>query len=190
MNDLIDDDAEEWLPLAEVARIKGVTRQTVSERVARLEGQGLLTTRSGPGGTKLVNIGEYEFRVRETADLAKEQAAATAQANFDDPGYRNAQTQKIKIETAVKAYELRKLRGELVDITRVNDVVAQVGEEIRRPLDQFPLRADEIHAAGASGGAVAVRSKLKEIVFEVRGAITEALRKLADSGGTSGDSSA
>ncbi len=184
-----DDGDEQWLPIAEVARVKGVARQTVWEKVAQLEKEGLLKTRSGPRGTKLVNFGEYEFLVRETSDLAKERAAETTQTGLEDPGYRSAQTRKIQVETAVKDYELRKLRGELVDVTRVNEVIAQVGEEIRKPIDQLPLRAEEVHAAAAGGGGGAVRSKLREIAFDVRGAVTEALRKLADLGGdTSGGS--
>jgi hypothetical protein len=183
-------DDEQWLPIAELARIKGVARQTVWQKVTELESEGLLTTRPGPKNTKLVNVGEYEFRVRETADLVKEQAAATTRANFEDPALRDAQTRKLKIETALKVYELGERQGRLVDITRVNEVIAQVGEELRKPLDQLPLRADEVHAAAASGGAVAVRSKLRDIAFDLRGAAMEALRKLAELGNKSGSSPA
>lgn len=170
-------DDEQWLSIAELARLKGVARQTAHEKVMRLERQGLLTTRPGPGGTKEVNLGEYEHRTRELGDLVKEQAAATA-ASFDDPALRDAQRKKIQIETALKTYELAERRGQLVDVTRVTEVIAEVGAELRKPLDQLPLRADEIDAAARSGGAVAVRTKLKEIAFELRGAFTDALRKL------------
>ena len=177
-----------WLSVSDVARVTGVHKSNVSRKVDELERDGLIEVRYGPNKTKLVNIGEYEFRVRETTDLAKEQAAVTAQANSEGPRYRDAQTRKIQVETAIKDYELQKLRGELVDVTRVNEVIAQVGEEIRKPIDQLPLRAEEVHAAAAGGGAGAVRGKLREIAFDVRAAVTEALRKLADLGGTSGGS--
>lgn len=167
-----------WLSITDLARVKGVTRQTVWEKVSRFENQGLLTTKPGPGGTKLVNVGEYDYRVQEAGDLAKEQAAATAQANWDDPALRDAQTRKVRAEAALKAFELGERAGKLVEITHVKTVIAQVGEELRKPLDQLPLRADEINAAAVSGGAAAVRAKLRDIVFDLRTAFAEALRKL------------
>jgi hypothetical protein len=173
-----DDGGGLWVPIAELARRKGVTKQTMWEKVTKLEGQGLLTTKPGRGGVKLVNVGEYEFRIKETGDLAKEQAAATAQGNLEDPAYRKAQLQKVQAEAALKDFELRQRHGELVDITRVKEVIAEVGEELRKPLDQLPSRADEVNAAAVSGGAAAVRNKLKEIGFELRAAFAEALRKL------------
>ena len=190
MTDAGEDSAPEglWLSISDVARVTGIHKSNVSRKVDELERDGQIEVRYGPNKTKLVNIGEYEFRVRETTDLAKEQAAVTAQANSEDPRYRDAQTRKIQIETAIKDYELQKLRGELVDVTRVNEVIAQVGEEIRKPIDQLPLRAEEVHAAAAGGGETAVRSKLREIAFDIRGAVTEALRKLAGLGSTSGGS--
>lgn len=171
-------DPEDWMSIAELAQFKGVTKQTVSEKVIRLESEGLLKTRAGPKGTKLVNVGEYDYRIRETGDLAKEQAAATAQASFQDPALRDAQARKLRAEAALKTYELGERAGHLVNITRVNEVIAEVGEELRKSTEQLPLRADEIHAAALSGGAVAVRTKLKTIVFELRSAFTDALRRL------------
>jgi len=171
-------DEEMWLSIAALAVMKGVSRQTVWEKVERLERQGLLATKPGPGGTRLVNVGEYDYHVKETADLVKEQAAATLRASQESPELRRFQEQKMRAEAALKDVELRERTGQLVDITRVEEVIAEVGEELRKPIEQLPLRAEEISAAAVSGGVQAVRGKLKQIAFELRGAFAEGLRKL------------
>ena len=171
-------DEEMWLSIAALAVMKGVSRQTVWEKVERLERQGLLATKPGPGGTRLVNVGEYDYHVKETADLVKEQAAATLRASQESPELRRLQEQKMRAEAALKDVELRERTGQLVDITRVEEVIAEVGEELRKPIEQLPLRAEEISAAAVSGGVQAVRGKLKQIAFELRGAFAEGLRKL------------
>ena len=136
-----------WLSISDVARVTGIHKSNVSRKVDELERDGLIEVRYGPNKTKLVNIGEYEFRVRETTDLAKEQAAVTAQANSEDPRYRDVQTRKIQIETAVKDYELQKLRGELVDVTRVNEV----DRSSRRGNTQTDRSAPATRRRGACG---------------------------------------
>jgi len=125
-----------------------------------------------------VNVGEYDYHVKETADLVKEQAAATLRASQESPELRRLQEQKMRAEAALKDVELRERTGQLVDITRVEEVIAEVGEELRKPIEQLPLRAEEISAAAVSGGVQAVRGKLKQIAFELRGAFAEGLRKL------------
>jgi DNA-binding transcriptional MocR family regulator len=179
-----DDPADDglWMPIAELARLKGVERQTVHERVSKLESEGMLTTRPGKGKTRLVNVAEYDRLVNETTDFSRQQAADTARANresdWGDTRLRDTQLQKLRYEAALKQIELRKAVGDLVEIGRVDEVIAEVGEELKKPLEQVPLRTDEIVAAAVSGGAAAVRVLLMEIVFDLRTKFTEALRKL------------
>lgn len=171
-----------WLPIAELAELKGKTRQTVWEKVSRLEADGLLTTKRGQGGSRLVNVAEYDRAVNETTDFAREQAAETVrlnrEADWGDTRLRDANRRKVEYEAALKSIELKKAVGALVEITQMNEVIAEVGEEIKKPLEQVLLRADEITAAASSGGAVAVRTKLREIIFAVRTEIAEALAHL------------
>ncbi len=67
-------DTELWLSQTELAEMKGVTRQTIWEKVTRLEQDGLLATRPGPHGTKLVPVAEYDRLVGETTDFARQKA--------------------------------------------------------------------------------------------------------------------
>lgn len=69
-----------WLSLTDLAKAKGVTKQTISEKVTRLERDSALRTRRGLGGAKLVDVAQYDRLVGETSDLARVQAASTARA--------------------------------------------------------------------------------------------------------------
>ena len=174
---------EIWLSISDLAREKNVDKAEISRRVAKLEADGRLQTRSGPNRTKLVCLQEYDRVAGEFTDLAKEQAAETSRYGREadwggDTRFRDAQTRRAQYEAGLKSIELRERLGQVVDITRAQEIIAEVGEEIRQPLEQLPLRADEINAAAVSGGVVAVRSKLKDIVFDLRTAIADALRKL------------
>lgn len=183
MADALDDDMAEgvWLSISDLAREKGVDKAAISRRVAELEGEGLISTRPGPGKSKLVNLAQYDLVVGETTDLARERTAETVQANREfggDMRRREADVKKAQYEAALKSIELGKAVGSLVEIKRVAEVIAEVGEELKKPLEQIPLRTDDIVAAALNGGATAVRGLLMEIIFDLRTKFTEALRKL------------
>jgi len=52
--------AGNWISLSELARRRGVTRQSISLSVKRLTRAGALKTRPGPRGTLLIDLREYE----------------------------------------------------------------------------------------------------------------------------------
>lgn len=66
-----------WLSISEIARLKGKTRQAIAKRVAALAEDGLLETRPGENGTKLVNLAQFDRAVGEVGDAIKEGAAET-----------------------------------------------------------------------------------------------------------------
>jgi hypothetical protein len=186
-----DDDGALWVSISELASLKGVTKQSISERVARLETSRLLATRKGSANTKLVNLAEYDRAVGETTDLAKQQAAVTMRATRTDsaaendagaasadPTYVEAQRRKTHYEADLKALELGERMGSLVAINKVETVIAEIAEEIARPINQLPLRADEIAAAASRDGPAGVRAVLKDAAFNLLRAIAHALRRL------------
>ena len=65
-----------------------ITKGPLSRRVSRLEAHGLLQTRAGTGGTKLVNVAQFLKAVDQTGDLVKEANGAApkvrALGNPDD----------------------------------------------------------------------------------------------------------
>ncbi len=177
-----------WVSVSELASLKGVTKQTISERVARLEADGQITTRKGQANTKLINLAEYDRAVGKTTNLAKQQAAVTARANRNepaeeagtpaDPTFADGQRRKTHYEAALKALEFGERAGQLVAIDEVKTVIAEVAEEIAGPINQLPLRAEEITAAAARDGASAVRTILKDAAFNLLKAIAQALGRL------------
>lgn len=167
-----------WLSISDVAREKNVDKAAISRKVAELEKAGRIEVRFGPNRTKLVNLAQFDAEVGEVTDFVREQAARFGDDLIGDSRYRDARIKSAQYDALRKQIEMRKLVGNLVEIAQVDEVIAQVGEEIKKPLEQIPLHADEIVAAAASGGAVAVRAKLREIVFSVRTQIAAALAKL------------
>lgn len=184
MTDTSEESAPEglWVSISDLARVKGVHKSNISRKVDELERDSLIEVRNGPNKTKLVNLAQFDSVVGETTDLAKEQGAETArysrEAEWGDTRFRDAQTRKAEYEADLKSIEVRKQLGQLVDVARAEEVIAEVGEEQRKVIEQLTLRADELHSAALSGGVTSVRAKLKEIVFDLRGAFTEALKKL------------
>jgi DNA-binding MarR family transcriptional regulator len=175
-----------WLSISDIAREKNVDKAAISRKVAALEEAGRIEVRFGANRTKLVNLAQFDAEVGEVTDFAREQAARLGDDLLGDSRYRDARIKSAQYDALRKQIEMQKLVGSLVEISRVEEVIAQVGEEVKKPLEQVPLHADEIVAAASSGGAAAVRAKLREIIFHVRTQIAEALGTLdirAKSGG-------
>jgi len=61
-----------WMPIAEIARRAGISRQAAHKNVLRWQKQGVLSTRPGPKGAVLVNQVVYDRLRREVADPAQE----------------------------------------------------------------------------------------------------------------------
>jgi DNA-binding MarR family transcriptional regulator len=179
-----------WLPIAEIARIKNVSRQTIAEHVAKLEGAGKIETRPGPRGTKLVNLAQYNLARNEVGDAARELGAETKSffdgdddappsGNFTgDPSYRDAQAREKKYRADLAEIEVRQRLGELVPVAKLADDVAKCAEAIVAAIERLPHGADECATAVAREGAAGARAYLKKSARATRVAIVAALQKL------------
>lgn len=177
-----------WLSIAELAELKGKARQTVWEKVKRLEADGLLATRPGPGGTRQVNVAEYDRAAGETTDFAKQQAAATRAANDAgelptgappaDMRFADAQRQKTQYEAQLKALEFGERSRQLVSIASVKRDVEKLFNACIGSLDSLVLRAEEATAAALKDGIPGVRQVLADAAFKIRAAIAAALREV------------
>ena len=180
-------DTELWLSQTELAEMKGVTRQTIWEKVTRLEQDGLLATRPGAHGTKLVPVAEYDRLVGETTDFARQRSAETraleaagadAPLAAGDMRFTDAQRRKMQYEAGLKQLEYGERSRQLVAVADVKRVVEQISEVCRGGIEALMLQADEIAAAGAKDGTAGVRIALKDAGFKLLTAIVQALRML------------
>lgn len=177
-------DAGVWLPIAELAELKGKARQTVWEKVTRLEADGLLTTRQGPGGTRLVNVAEYDRVLGETTDFIKQQAALTRSlaegSGSSDPTFFEAQRLKMKYEADLKGMEVALRRRELVRADDLRDAVDYTASAIVRLIDAIVQQADDVAAAVQKNGIRGAQQILKSVAYELKKRIADECQVIAD----------
>jgi hypothetical protein len=180
MADLLDE-LGLWESVAAVARRKGITRQSLNERVDRLKADGLITVRRD-GRSKLINVAEFDRAVGETGDAIKEGAAATRADDGDaekNPALRDHQARAAQYTADLKFLDLEERLGRLVPVAEVEDAAAKCAEATVRIIDRLPTYADAIAAAVGKDGPAGARAKLKEIARELRTGIAEAHGELA-----------
>lgn len=183
-----------WLSISALAKRKGVTKQTISERVTALETAGKIETRRGEHRAKLVNVAQYDLAVGEVTDLSKEQAADTARLTRPDElpliepaprgpsEFTQAQTSRALYDTELKKLELGERRGLLVAIVKLTEAINRAADAIVQVIDRLPLFAAEVAAAVAKDGEAGARTILKTIALALRAEITKALRGIEGEG--------
>lgn len=181
MADLLDD-LGLWESVAEVARRKGITRQSLNERVDRLEADGLIKVKR-EGRSKLINVAEFDRVVGDVGDAVKEGAAITRAETEGDaeknPALRDHQSRAAQYTADLKYLDLEERLGRLVPVAEVEDAAQKSAEATVRIVDRLPTFADAIAAAVGKDGPAGARAKLKEIARELRTAIAEAMGELA-----------
>lgn len=172
-----------WVSGSELAKLKGVTKQTVSEKIARLVDAGKLEVRPGKGKAKLINVAAYDRAVGETTDLSRAQGAQTKAASEGaiprDPTFTKHQADKAGYEAELKRLDLEERLGRLRAVEEIEAAAIACGETVVRLVEQLALKADEIAAAVAKDGVTGARSTLKAIQFDLRTKIAEAFTILA-----------
>ena len=176
-NDL---DAGLWLSISEIARLKGRSRQAVAKRVASLVAGGLLDTRPGEAGTKLVNLAQFDRAVGDTGDAFKEGAAETrGEIESDDapasPALRDHQARAAQYTADLKFLDLEERLGRLVPVAEVKEASTKLGETVVRVIERLPTFAETVAAAAIKDGAQGARGALKEIARQLRTEIAEAM---------------
>ncbi|MGO7576586.1 winged helix-turn-helix domain-containing protein [Rhizobium ruizarguesonis] len=106
-----------WLTIAELAKRKGISRQSASERINRLEQDGLIATRRD-GRSRLVELATFDRAVGQTGNAFREQGAETKRETTEQPtaALRDAQTQRAQYESKLKALDYAERTGQLVPI--------------------------------------------------------------------------
>lgn len=184
-----------WIAVSELARQKGVDKAAISRRVTRLEAQGALQTRSGAGGTKLVNIAAYDRAVGQTADAIRTMNGtgsppppppAPAPRSPDDAGadpvLAREQARNASYQAELRRLDLEERTGKLLPVEAVAAASRACAEKIIRAVEQQPSRADEIAAAVGKDGVAGARAIEKARVRELRTLIERELRALVENG--------
>lgn len=178
--------------VSELARVKGVTKQSIAKRLARLEVQGLIRTwRSGKA--KMVNLAEWDAVTREQSDLSRLMGAATAKATAGgndghtldqptsrDPSYTRELTRKAGYDADLKRLELDRLRSELLPIGDVTRAMERCAAAMVRDLDLLSACADDIAAAMTKSGVAGVRDVLKRVSRQLRTTLATSMTALAE----------
>ncbi|MET3892794.1 putative coiled-coil protein SlyX [Bosea sp. OAE506] len=172
-----------WVSVSELARLKGLSKAAVSERVARFIKGGQLSTKPGKGKVKLVNLAAFDRVAGETTDLAKATGHATRKGQTTagtpaltlPPGadplapiYTAEQARDMAYRAEMRRMDLEERLGKLVTIAEVEQAITAAAEALVRVIDQMPLLADDIAAAVAQSGAAGARTLLKAKARETR----------------------
>lgn len=170
-----------WVTITELAQRKGLGKPAVSERVARFEAQGLLTTRPGKGKAKLVNLAEFDRVAGETTDLGRELGAATRRAaaapsmpTGTDPVYTQEQARKMAYSADREKIALGEDLDRLVPVDRLDAEFARVLGPVARALTRLSTRSDALLDAVTENGRAGARAFLDALGAEVSNMIAAA----------------
>ncbi|WP_022722956.1 hypothetical protein [Rhodopseudomonas sp. B29] len=183
----LDLDAGLWLSISDIARQKGKSRQAIAKRVAGLVEAGLVDTKPGGDGTKLVNLAQFDRAIGDTGDAVKEGAAQSraeadiAPAGDGSPALRDHQARAAQYTADLKFLDLEERLGRLVPIVDVTDGANRAAELIIREIDRLPSHAETLAAAVGKDGPQGARVALKDIARDIRTVIAEAMGVLAGS---------
>lgn len=171
-----------WVSVSELARLKGLSKAAVSERVARFIKGGQLSTKPGKGKVKLVNLAAFDRVAGETTDLAKATGAATRKQNASGvptpqlppgadplaPIYTAEQARHMAYKAESARLDLEERQGKIVAIAAVEQAITTAAEALARAIEQLPTLADDLAAAVAQSGAAGARTMLKAKARETR----------------------
>lgn len=167
-----------WVSISELARLKGLVKSAVSERVAGYIAKGLLSTRPGKGKVKLVNLAAFDRVAGETTDLAKVAGAKTRRQHAAPPPpaasdpltpiYTAEQARHMAYKAESARLDLEERQGKILQIADVAAAITLAGEALARAIDHLPNLADDLAAAVAQTGAAGARTLLKARARETR----------------------
>ncbi len=158
-----------FLTISTIARERGVDKAAVSRRVKRLEQQGLISTRRGPQGSKLVNLAEFDRVTGETLDLVRATNGVSRHWPFKqfDPVLAKEQARRASYEADLKELELLERQGKVIPIERVEEVTIRFAENFLRKIGQLPDFAEEMSSVVAKEGTAGARQLLISIAAEL-----------------------
>lgn len=171
-----------WITVAELAQRKGLTRQTVAERVNRLEEEGRISTRR-EGRSRLVELAAYDRAVGVVGDAAKEIGAQTKrdEGSSENSGLRDAQTERAKYEARLKALDFAERSGLVIPVKGENGIegaLIKICDQVLRDLGTPMQWVDDLMDASRKGEPH-LRRVIRAKIAEQRKLVAEHLMALA-----------
>jgi DNA-binding transcriptional ArsR family regulator len=171
-----------WITVAELAQRKGLTRQTVAERVNRLEEEGRISTRR-EGRSRLVELAAYDRAVGAVGDAAKEIGAQTKrdEGSSENSGLRDAQTERAKYEARLKALDFAERSGLVIPVKGENGIegaLIKICDQVLRDLGTPMQWVDDLMEASRKGEPH-LRRVIRTKIAEQRKLVAEHLMALA-----------
>lgn len=174
-----------WVTLTKAAEKRGVSKQAISKQVARLVAEGLLETRAGRGGTKLVNIVAYERLIAAETDPAQALRNSTApvQPPTDEPDdgspvYSTSRAQREAYQAEGARLDLEERLGRIVN---ADEIERRTVEAFRRTRDRLlGMPAQMAPALAAAGDERAIRMLLTAEIRKVLEGLADELNHLSE----------
>lgn len=180
-----------WMSVSDLAKRAGVKKQSIAERIARFEANGLVHTRPGPGRTKLVNVAEFDRAAGDTIDLTRAangggrtdaesapELPATSETPSASRSYSLEQARRTSYEAELKRLDLEERLGKLLPIEDVTNAMTRCAEAMVRAIDQLPSKADDLASAVAANGSQGAARALKTIAHDLRETLARELASL------------
>jgi len=171
-----------WVSISELARLKGLSKAAVSERVKGLVERGQLATKPGKGKVVLVNLAAFDRVIGETTDLAKAAGAETKRqathplsGDPTTPIYTAEQARHMAYKAESARLDLEERQGKILPIVEIAAAVQTAGETLARAIDNLPSLADDLAAAVAKDGTTGARTLLKARARDIREALARDL---------------
>lgn len=168
--------APDLVSVSELARLKGVRKSAISQRLKRLEAEGLISS-AVDGQRKVVSLAAWDRVTEETSDTRR--GRGPTPAGRDAPAAPSAgavltqartETEQLRAQMARLEYQRR--TGQLLPREEVTAAMAACAAAIVREIDQMAGRADDVAAAVQRGGVVGAREFLKSHARMMRDALT------------------
>ncbi len=144
-----------WITVAELARRKGVSKQTAAEKVNRLENEGRISTRK-EGRSRLVELAAYDRAVGTVGDASKEIGAQTKrdETSGENSGLRDAQTERAKYEARLKALDFAERSGLVIPLKGdhgIEGALIKICDQVLRDLGTPMQWVDDLMEASRKG---------------------------------------
>ncbi|MDQ0472804.1 ArsR family transcriptional regulator [Labrys wisconsinensis] len=172
------------LSISQIAERDGVSKPTVSQKVAELVAKhGLRVERDGRGRVSAVDVAQYDHLRGRFGDPFKAQAPQppkSAAPAFDPESLDEAQRKKAWYEAHRRGLELDELRGDLVRRQGIETAISVIGAEIAAIVDRLAAQADDFAAAVGRDGPHGLRVALRAFASQQRADIADVMARLSN----------
>lgn len=177
-----------WLTVSDLARQKGLTKSTVSERLAKFVAARLVETRKGKGRAVLINVAQFDRAAGQTTDFARQAGHDTRRMMADEPPsppadgspvYTAEQAKHMSYRAEMARLDLEVRQGNLLPVEAISEAATTLAESLVRALDQLPSIADDIADAVARNGTRGAHSVLKTKARDIREIMERGLLAIA-----------